>query len=62
MECNTVIGTTYKELLKVEDVATRVQLQPVYCMLRDYIARTNNLNSQEVQETFEHLALSEKNR
>lgn len=55
-----VLINTYKELLKIEDISIRLQLQPIYCQLRDTIASELCKSPQVVQEEYEILALAEK--
>jgi hypothetical protein len=60
MEPLKVLIDTYKELLKIDNNAIRIQLQPVYSQLRDCIAQEMGISSQVVQENTEQLAIKEK--
>jgi len=49
----------YRALLTVPHVEWRVRHQPVYCELRDFIAKATGRDSQEVQDEFEAKATGE---
>ena len=49
----------YIELLKIENVSIRINLQTTYCFLRDTIANETSQSSQAVQEKYEEIALIE---
>lgn len=51
----------YVELLKVQNISIRVNLQSTYCFLRDTIANETNQSNQGVQEKYEEIALIESN-
>ena len=55
-----VIKNTYKELLKIDNFTVRLQIQHVYCQLRDCIARETGQTQQETQEYYEQVAIKEK--
>jgi hypothetical protein len=50
----------YIALLKIDQNSTRIDLQKVYCLLRDQISLGTMQTSQYVQEKYEEIALFEK--
>jgi hypothetical protein len=50
----------YKELLKIDNVSIRVDLQNAFILLRDSIAFQTNQQSETIQDWFEQRAINEK--
>lgn len=54
------IEKAYTELLKIDHISTRIELQSTYCKLRDLISTRTGIDERIVQEAHEQLAIKEK--